>query len=150
MLPPDDEQPYWEVPSKNQWNIGDNYWVVLLKTCYSGGRRGMTCSSSPVIYCCKKNSVTPSLRNSFTLPVWTYSVPSFEETSDSVYLFFSSLWVHDGFNWKKANSRNIVPQLVVSKRLATGVGEVIELPQWGTSYWWKLGMLFFFFFLVRS
>jgi len=34
-----DEQKLWQVPSKNERNIGDNYWVVLLKICYSRGRR---------------------------------------------------------------------------------------------------------------
>lgn len=34
-----------------------------------GGRRGMTCCKSPVIYCCRKNSVTLGLRNSHSPPL---------------------------------------------------------------------------------
>lgn len=44
---------------------------------------------------------------------------------------------------EKANSRNIVSQLVISEHLATGGDEVTELPQWEIGCWWKLSLLFF-------
>lgn len=49
---------------------------------------------------------------------------------------------------KKTNSRNTVPQVIVSQNLASGVGEVIELRWWGARCWWKLCM--FGVFLAKS
>lgn len=52
-----------------------------------GGRRGMTCSNSPVIYYCKKNSVTLGLRNFLpSLSEHTVFLVLIKKTSDSVYL----------------------------------------------------------------
>lgn len=52
-----------------------------------GGRRGVTSSNSPVIYCCKKNSVTLGLRNcSPSLSEYTVFLVLIKKTYDLVYL----------------------------------------------------------------
>lgn len=113
----------------------------------------MTSSNSPVIYCCKKNSVTLGLRNcSPSLSEHTVFLVLIKKTSDLVYLISLAVeFMIILIGRKKTNSRNTVPQLMVSQHLAAGVGEVIELSWWGASCWWKLCVLFFFFFMcVRS
>lgn len=52
-----------------------------------GGRRGMTSSSSPVIYCCKKDDVTLGLRNSSpSLSKRTVLLVLIKKTSPLVFL----------------------------------------------------------------
>lgn len=116
-----------------------------------GGRRGVTSSNSPVIYCCKKNSVTLGLRNcSPSLSEYTVFLVLIKKTYDLVYLislaveFVIILMGGGGGDGDDTNSRNTVPQLMVSQHLAAAVGEVIELSWWGASCWWKLCVLFFF------
>lgn len=46
------------------------------------GRGGMTCSNNPVIYCCRKNSVTLGLRNSHSPPS-EHTVVWFSQTKNS-------------------------------------------------------------------
>lgn len=73
----------------------------------------MTCSKSPVIYCCRKSSVTLGLRDSRPPPL-SILCSGFDKKFLLCVFSVSGCCVHHGFNWRKKKQ---VPEILYCSNL---------------------------------